>query len=94
MSGNDGVMILRKTTDANFEHCAKTLVPFCIETIRGIKASDIEINPEFGVSSWDFLNAVQIAAEVALAFSHEQYGKPRIPVTATYAPLPQSHEGT
>jgi hypothetical protein len=88
----DGQLILRKTTDANFEHCAKTLVPHCVEAIRGIRDIDIDLNHKFGVKEADFINCIHILAEVALAFSHERYGKPRIPVPAVTVDVGGSHD--
>lgn len=87
MSYDDGQLIFRRTTDANFEHCAKTLVPHCVEAIRGIRDIDIELNHKFGVKEADFINCIHILAEVALAFSHERYGKPRIAVPAITSPV-------
>lgn len=86
MSYDDGQLVCRKTTDANFEHVAKTLVPHCVEAIRGIREIDIDLNHKLGVKEADFINCIQILAEVALAFSHERYGKPRIRVAATLTP--------
>lgn len=67
--------IFRKTTDANFEHCAKTLLPICVAYIRSLKPGD-EIEDQ------DNLNLLCIVAEVAEAFSIERYGKPSFRVPA------------
>jgi len=69
--------IHRKTTDDNFEHCAKTLLPICVDYIRSIKPGD-------EIESQDLLNMLLIVAEVAEAFSIERYGKPtfRVPARA------------
>lgn len=62
-------MIVRNVGDANFKHCAVTLLPFCIEAIRHIKPGD-EVD-------WNTINCIRIAAEVAQAFAAREYGKPR-----------------
>lgn len=67
-------LIVRRVSDANFEHCASILLPFCVESIRHLRPGD-RINQ-------DTLNAIHIAAEVAQAFAAERYGKPRYRVAA------------
>lgn len=67
-------LIKRSVSDDNFEHCAKGLLPFAVEAIRGMK-------PGQRVSH-DLLNCIQIAAEVAQAFAEREYGKPRFRVQA------------
>lgn len=68
-------LIKRQTTDPNFEHCAKTLLPFGIEAIRALGDGD-RLNS-------DMVNVLGIVAEVAQAFAEREYGKPRFRVPAT-----------
>jgi hypothetical protein len=67
--------IFRNTADANFEHCAKTLLPICVAYIRNLRPGD-EIEDQACI------NMLCIVAEVAEAFSIERYGKPLFRVPA------------
>lgn len=80
-------IIYRKVTDDNFEHCAKLLLPGCVVICRDLTEADVEeAAAARGVHPSDILNAIQIAAEVAEAFSIERYGKPHFRIPAPTSP--------
>lgn len=66
------MLIKRTVSDANFEHCAKVLLPTCIEGIRNLLPGDR--------LDRDQMTAIEIVAEVAQAFAEREYGKPRFRV--------------
>ena len=67
-------LIHRTVNDANFEHCARMLLPFCAQAVRSLSPGD--------VLDRDTLNCIGIATEVAEAFARERYGKPRFRIRA------------
>lgn len=67
-------MIHRSITDANFEHCAKTLLPMCIELCRALEeGQELDHNT---------IGCIHIVAEVAEVLAREMYGKPKWKVPA------------
>lgn len=82
--------IPRQTTDDNFEHCAKALLPFAVFNVSQLEKWNIRLRdpyfPDAAIPEWDgvkvsdVLNAIMICAEVAMAFSVERYGKMKIRV--------------
>lgn len=78
----------RSVHDANFEHCARTLLPFTAFNCGSLEESDLQIDPEIGVKPSDIINAIRITTEVALAFSIERYGRTRVRIAAGRREIP------